>query len=100
MTRPSLQGLPGVGESTPPAAAVQEFAVTFGLKYHGRVGDTVHPMWPEADSCGWVTVVAPDEDAAREIVWRHVGSDWAFIYPAAEFDRSPHPKGELARWSE
>jgi hypothetical protein len=69
------------------------FYVTFGQQYAREE----HPAWPGVHPDGWVTIEAPDYDAARERAFTLFGRRWAFLYEAADFDRSYFPGGELAR---
>jgi hypothetical protein len=78
-----------------------EFRVTFGIQYRTEA----HPTFPAAHPSGWVTIMAPDETAAREVAFERLGKAWAFIYqdgwpgwPAAGL-YSRFPLGELARWT-
>lgn len=88
-----MTGTEGVGTPTPP---LHSFYITFG----GRYRYERHPYWGGADPNGWLEVIAPDEDAAVELVWAHIGRAWAFIYPAERFDttenRKYYKKGRLA----
>ena len=44
---------------------------------------------------GWIRVEAESLDAARELVIREYGSDWAHLYPREYFEPEYFCKGEL-----
>lgn len=79
--------------------ALQKFYVTFGVQYSHEP----HPYWDGADPDGWLTVLAPDEEAARLRVRSFIGLKWSMMYDSLNFDetedRKYFPKGELARIS-
>ncbi len=76
-------------------AELQQFSLTFGLRY----GDEEHPTFAKANPRGWVTVLAPGYEAARSLVNKKIGNNWAFLYPAGEFRATRYPAGEIERWS-
>jgi hypothetical protein len=83
-----------------------EFRITFGQKHAtkthlaflaGRVDFDPHPD-------GWLTVLAPDETAARRLLHDRLELAWSWIYLPGnplwpEIDWSLFPLGELARWT-
>lgn len=85
-----------------------EYRITFGQ----RERHEEHPTFPAAHPDGYVTIVAEDYDAARNIAIRHLGRRFAFQYeqPAEGWANhwtttgvnSAHwrsgPLRELARW--
>jgi hypothetical protein len=79
------------------APKLRKFYVTFGVQY----AHEQHPYWQGADPDGWLLVLAPDEEAARNLVRTFIGLKWAFLYDASRFneseDRRHFPKGELAQ---
>lgn len=77
-----------------------EYRVTFGQQY----AQDPHPRWPWAHPDGWVTVVAPNYEAARAAAFGMLGRFWAFIYgPGADEEIADvdwatlFPRGELGR---
>jgi hypothetical protein len=84
--------------SEPPGGqpTAREFRITFGLRYRYDV----HPHFPQAHPDGWLTIVARDEEIARQIAHVVLDFDWAGIY-AGPFDedawRRKHPAGEITR---
>lgn len=82
---------PGVGEPTP----LNEYRFTFGVQY----SHTPHPHWAGAHPDGWLSVLAPTEEAARRVVRRFIGNVYAFSYPKDRHDPSYYPLGELAQIS-
>lgn len=59
------------------------FYITFPVKYGPDYehGQQPHPSLPQLDARhDWCEIVAPDEDSARETVFREYGSAWAFLY--------------------
>lgn len=71
---------------------MREWFVTFGSQYPREP----HPTFEQAHRDGWVTVVAPDERAARRLTVELLGTAWSGIY-----EEQPEswlfPLGELAR---
>lgn len=82
---------PGVGTPTP----LNEYHFTFGVQY----SHTPHPHWAGAHPDGWLSVLAPTEDAARRVVSRFISNVYAFSYPKDRHDPSYYPLGELAQIS-
>lgn len=74
---------------------MREFRVTFGQRWR-REG---HPTFPAAHPDGWLTIVAPDEDRAREVAFGWLGRHWSDLYRATDPDAMWHlyPLGELHR---
>lgn len=70
------------------------FYITFGQKYRSEQHPTFSPAHPD----GWVTIDAIDEDKAREIAFRELGSRWSGIYTDSNFTPSYYPRGELIRF--
>ena len=56
----------------------KEFRVTFGRRYLTEE----HPTFPEAHPDGWFSILAANEDQARQRAFGWFGQAWAFIYPA------------------
>lgn len=59
------------------------------------------PDHPAPSAAGWITVLAPDEAAARELIAARVGEDW-HLFADDPFDDGwieDYPLGELARWT-
>jgi hypothetical protein len=75
--------------------AASEYRVTFGCKYAREP----HPSFPDAHPDGWVTIVAPDEMAARRVAHERLSGQYAFIYAPEEWEPEWFPRGELARWT-
>lgn len=78
-----------------------EFRLTFGQQYRREP----HPLGAISHPDGWVTVIAPDEKTARQLVLNKADEKWAFLYDMDDVEgksdawwRSFHPLGELARW--
>ena len=70
--------------------------ITFGIQYQRNIPGCVHPEAPWADCDGYLTVVAPDREAARRAVFALLGRRWAFDYDTPP--KSAYaPLGELAR---
>jgi hypothetical protein len=79
-----------------------EFRVTFGQAHRDL------PELPEAHPDGWLTVFAPDETAARDLVFAELGRRWSNIYPVntgagvlawdETRDNVLYPLGEVACW--
>lgn len=67
------------------------FYVTFPFDSEG-VGV---PNIPTAGPDSYLTVIAPDEETARNLVIGLIGIDWAHIYTEAEFIRHDHPRGTM-----
>lgn len=78
----------GVGVPAP----LTKFFLTFGVQYRHEQ----HPFWAGAHPDGWLTVMAPDEDAARRLIRPYIGNRYAFIYEESRFKPEYHPLGELA----
>jgi hypothetical protein len=75
---------------------MEEFRFTFGVKYRQDPHPgTINGVTPHPD--GWVTVIAPDENAARAAVAEQIGNAWAFCYPKDYFNAHYYPAGELTR---
>jgi hypothetical protein len=83
-----------------------EFRVTFGQRYRREY----HPSFIagridfEPDPDGWVTVLAPHENDARQLIWDRLHNGWAFLYLMPTMDENAsawelYPAGELARWT-
>lgn len=75
---------------------MSEFRVTWGQRYAREA----HPTFAKAHPDGWLTIVAPDEHAARDVAIDHLGAAWSFLYVTAELDAAwdeYFPRGELAR---
>lgn len=68
-----------------------KFNVTFGLKYsrepHPKLG-IIHPN-------GYVSIIAEDEESAREEIFRLIGESWGFMYPEGKITPALYPLGEL-----
>lgn len=75
-------------------AELLEFRITF------RAEDVAQAAFPAAHELGYVTVLAPDETAARNLIFARVGEAWGLI-DEAPFDDpwSDFPLGELDRWT-
>lgn len=73
--------------------SLQEFHVTFGQQYRHEK----HPRFPDAHPDGYVVIMAPDYEKAREMAFQYLGEFWAFIYEAKKHDTRPYPRGSLAR---
>lgn len=73
-----------------------EYRITFGQQYPREP----HPRLPDiAHHDGWLTIIANDEDAARELAFQIAGEHWSMIYrptPADDF-WGIFPLGELLR---
>lgn len=69
------------------------FYFTFGQRYrrhpHPKLGMRAHPD-------GWVTIEAPDWEAARQRMFSIAGAEWANQYGEPP-DRALFPRGELFR---
>jgi hypothetical protein len=70
-----------------------EYRVTFGQKYRRDP----HPTYRKAHPDGWLTIVAPDEVAARNVAVSRLGRAWAFMYAPENWDPKWYPLGELDR---
>jgi len=70
-----------------------EYMVTFGQRYAREP----HPTFGDAHPDGWVVVEAADYEQARALVVGWLGSAWAFLYEAEDFQASFFPRGELHR---
>lgn len=67
---------------------MQSFYITFGQKYRTEE----HPCGGHPD--GYFRILAPSEEAARNIAFQHCGNKWSGIYdapPSAEH----YPLSEL-----
>jgi hypothetical protein len=80
-----------VGQTT----ELREYRLTFGIKYRAEE----HPLFPAAHPDGWVAVMAPSYEDARDLVIRRLGREWAFLYLPGELRESYFPAGEIERWS-
>jgi len=59
------------------------------------------PGHPATSAAGWITVLAPDEAAARVLIAERVGEEW-HLFADDPFDDgwiNDYPLGEIARWS-
>ncbi len=74
---------------------LHEYRLTFGVRY----ATEPHPTFPQADPDGWVTILAPDMEAAREVAFSRLGKAWAFLEPPERMRERFFPHGEIARWS-
>ena len=74
---------------------LREYRLTFGVQY----AHEPHPRFSAADPKGWVAVMAPDYEAARDLVVERLGTDWAFLRGASELRADRYPAGEIARWT-
>jgi hypothetical protein len=81
----------------------QEFWLTFGQRFarehHPAFTSQKIDYQPHPD--GWVTILAPDETAARELAYSVFGSAWSSIYLIRQGDEEErstvYPLGELGR---
>lgn len=75
--------------------SIQPYYFTFGVRYRHEL----HPVFSTTDlPSGYVTVEAPSEDKARDLMRVICGEAWAFCYtdqPSSRF----YPKGELQRYT-
>lgn len=86
------------------APILQPFYLTFGVQYRPdpiyRYGQMVHPHWPGADSNGWVTLMATDYMAARQLASLYFEDKFSTVYDALNFDLTENrrffPRGEIA----
>lgn len=76
-------------------ADLQEFRLTFGVRY----AHEEHSTFPVAQPDGYVAVLAPDYETARDLVIARIGREWAFLYGPGELAERYTPAGELDRWS-
>lgn len=79
-----------------------EFRVTFGQQYGAEeYGADPHPVlgYQFAHKDGWISILAPDQDAARELTEQLLGTRWSNIYDAREIEDWDwkFPRGELLR---
>lgn len=83
----------GAGPSVPGPSVRIEFRLTFTLRYAREP----HPngLWVNPD--GWVTIIAPSYDEARQVAFDLFGSAWGDLYDADHLDPSDFPRGELLR---
>lgn len=65
--------------------------MTFIVTIPMRFAQEFHPVDPALHPDGAVQVTAPDEETARRLTDAVLGTTWAFMYPADDFD--------LARWA-
>lgn len=77
----------------------REYRVTFGQQYPREP----HPTEPDiAHRDGWVAILAPSEEAARDLAYLRLGSAWSTIAPASDLYEAQwlgwYPLGERARW--
>lgn len=68
-----------------------KYYLTFGQKYRNEK----HPKATYAHPDGWVTIIAPSEEKAREIAFNIFGQYWSNLYPESKWDPTFFPKGEL-----
>ena len=75
---------------------MNEYRVTFGQKYPREP----HPYYDRAHHNGFVTILAPSEEAARAYAVARLGRQWAFLYSIdSPTDWSFFPLGEIDRWT-
>jgi hypothetical protein len=72
-----------------------KFYVTFMFKQ----ADNPPPQFPQAHPDGWLEVEAADELAARVLVTKTIGRQWAFIYDQRPDGMAEFPRGCIARLS-
>ncbi len=73
---------------------MSNFYITFGQKYRSMT----HPSFPKAHPDGFLVIVAPTYEEAREYAFRRLGDRWSMIYelrPNSLF----FPLQELGRWT-
>lgn len=78
----------GIGTPTP----LNNYYVTFGMMYRYER----HPYWMWAHPDGWLRVMAPDEEAARDLLRRCIGTRYAFIYEEGRFNTNGFTLEEIA----
>jgi hypothetical protein len=71
------------------APRLKSFYVTFGVRY----AHEPHPYWKGAHPDGWLTVQAPDEEAARLLVRTFIGLKWSMMYDSLNW----RPEGSFSR---
>ncbi|HST84635.1 MAG TPA: hypothetical protein VLL08_23055 [Kineosporiaceae bacterium] len=74
---------------------LQEFKLTFGIRYRHEE----HPLFPAAHPDGYVTVLAPTYEDARDVVINRLGRQWAFLYMPGDLNEKYCPRGEIDRWT-
>lgn len=75
---------------------MSEYRLTFGSQY----AHTRHPTLAVAHPDGWLTIVAPDERAARRVAVQLLDAAWSFLYGPDEYAdawEEHFPRGQLAR---
>lgn len=74
---------------------MENFYLTFGVAYNHNP----HPSGEDVSGKGWVRIVAPTYDEAREIAKGYYGLEWAFLTPEKRFpekSKNYYPHGEIA----
>jgi len=70
-----------------------EFIGTFGVKYSSEPHPSGHLVHPD----GYVTLEAPDANAANRMMHFHYTAAFAFVKSVEDFDPTRYPMGELTR---
>lgn len=66
-----------------------DFYVTFGLDHLNN------PRYPQANTGGWVRIVAEDKTQARDLASRVFGVRYSSLYTEDDWDPSYFPEGEI-----
>lgn len=83
---------------TPEGGTGVRLYITFGVQYGPGEEKETHPVFDWVDGDGYVTIIAPNDDAARALAFAVFGNAWAFGYPKPPQEKWA-PRGNLATFT-